>query len=158
QTTIPTAQAAGDLLATLALPNLEALDLHFNPLFQAHGSAARPELLFHSPALARLRWLDLARTGVTADVVGLLAHSPVVRGLRYLNLEGNRYVEGAWFGPEGAEKLAAGPAVRGVEFLNLAGHRIETQGLRALLATPLLATVRELNLDENDLDDDAAQH
>jgi uncharacterized protein (TIGR02996 family) len=153
-----TAGSAADLLNSLALPGLMALDLSDNPLFQPEGYAGRrPESLFHSPALARLQWLDLARAS-TAAAVRALAHSPVIRGLRFLNLAAGEplaYGETPFFSA-GAEALAEGPAVRGVEFLNLSGQRIGPHGMAAIARSPLLSTVRELNLAGNDIGDEGA--
>lgn len=154
-------RAAADVLMQLALPNLAALDLSSNSLFQASGP---PTLLFHSPVMSTVRWLDLSRTAPPVEAVSALAHSPVIHGLKYLNL-GTPYlldsppgVNGYHpFGADGAEALAAGPAVRGVEVLNLGGQRIGTHGLTALLRSPLLSTVRELNLDGNDVGDEGAE-
>ncbi|HJZ54541.1 MAG TPA: TIGR02996 domain-containing protein [Gemmataceae bacterium] len=133
----------GDLLANPAFGRLDALDLHENPLFLE----SRPESLFHAPALARVRWLDLSDTGLTAAALSVLAHAPRTTGLRVLRIGRNRYDPAApSLDPPGIEVLANGPAFRGIEYLDLTGQPLGPRELAALLGSPTFPAVRELHL------------
>jgi uncharacterized protein (TIGR02996 family) len=149
--------AASELLTELSIPNLTALDLSSDMRL---GSILlpdeRPESLFHSPTLNRVRWLDLFQSCVTADAAHALAHSPVLKELRYLNLGAQRSRDDSTLGHDIAEALASGPLVRNLEVLSLSGQWIGPHGLAALLRSPLLANVRELDLAGNDLGDEGA--
>jgi len=151
-----TATTAADLLVSLSVPGLAALDLSNNSLFSSNDTVERPESLFHSPTLANVRWLDLEGCGLPVAAVESLAHSPAMRGLRYLNVGGQYSATEGVFGTDGAAALAEGPAMRGLEFLRLSYQRIGSFGLEMLLRSPVLATVRELDLSNNDIGDDGA--
>jgi uncharacterized protein (TIGR02996 family) len=150
-----TAAEASELLMELSLPNLTALDLSHNMLFGASSMPHyRPESLLHSPALRKVRWLDLFHSWTTAEAVYALAHGPVLKELRYLNLGSQRSRDNSTLGQDIAEAIASGPSVRALEVLSLAGQWIGTHGLAALLRSPVLANVRELDLEGNNIGDE----
>jgi uncharacterized protein (TIGR02996 family) len=152
-----TATAASELLTELSIPNLTALDLSGNMLFGSISVPSyRPQHLLNSPALRKVRWLDLFRSGVTAGAAHVLAHSPVLKELRYLNLGDQRSRDDSTLGQDIAEALISGPSLRALEVLSLSGQWLGPQGLAALLRSPLLATVRELDLAGNNLGDEGA--
>lgn len=145
--------AAADLLATLVIPNLTALDLSQNPLFSGSPEECRPESLLRSPALAKLEWLDLHHVTLTPHALHTLANSPVLHNLRYLDLSNSGYHNGQSLDAEGAELLASGGGPRRLEVLSLARQRIGSAGLQTL-TSPILSTVRELNLEGNEIGDE----
>lgn len=151
-----TAASAVDLLISANVRGLTALGLDSNDLFERDaGTGSRPESLFHSPALAGLRRLDLHDTHPHRDALLALANSPVIRELRHLDLSLSWHATpNTQFGPDGAEALAGGPALRGLEVLNLGSQGIGSRGLSAFVRSGLLATVRELDLSGNQIDDE----
>lgn len=148
------AARAAALVASVAAPGLEAVDLSRNPLFDLVG----PELLFRHPAVSRLRWLDLQNTGVNARVLRELAASPHAAGLRVLDLSRDvDLVPPDPLGPDGVRGLIDGPPLPGLEALDLSHQGLSFLGGDDLAAWPGLASVRELRLAGNQLGYETAE-
>jgi len=91
-----------------------------------------------APVLGGIRHLTLGDTGLGPE--GLRAILPSLAHVESLDLGGNP------LGPEGAALLAAAP-LPALSVLKLARCNIGIDGAKALAASPLLAQLRELDLD-----------
>jgi uncharacterized protein (TIGR02996 family) len=103
--------------------------------------------------LARLRGLAFSESDFRAQEIARLLASPHLKDLRSLTVN----YHGLDHGDEIARVVAR---LRGPRYLNclyLMGERIEMEGLRALLAWPLLKHVRALGLGQNDFGDEGVE-
>jgi uncharacterized protein (TIGR02996 family) len=103
--------------------------------------------------LARLRGLAFSESDFRAQEVARLLASPHLRGLRSLTVN----YHGIDHGDEIARVVARLRAPRYLSSLYLMGERIGMEGLRALLAWPLLKHVRVLGLGQNDFGDEGVE-
>jgi len=115
--------------------------------------------LVGSPHLARLKALrlptnDLGNAGVLA-----LAGAAVLTDLEELDLTGRgvseRYVEDPALRSPGMETLAAWPGLASVRTLKLCGNVLGRAGLRALLRSPHIGSLKDLSLRDAGLDGQA---
>jgi uncharacterized protein (TIGR02996 family) len=147
-----------------ALAQLEVLEV-------AHGEDVDAEAMAHlaaSPLLRRLTSLMFKLLRLGDDGAGELARAPA-GSLRHLSLQNNR------IGPNGARALAASPLCRALTRLDLSGNAIGDAGLRALthldhlrwldvgrgtigrqgvkslLASPLLERLSYLGVEKNEI-------
>ncbi len=143
------------------------------------GSCAIDEdqrLLFASPLIAGLRVLRMRENRIDKETAQALAASPHIASLQKLDLSWNR------FGTAGVLALAKSPHLAGLTHLDLSGNtlrvggiralcegrwprlevlrlsccKISREGVRILAASPLLASVKMLELDDNPLTDPGA--
>jgi uncharacterized protein (TIGR02996 family) len=142
------AQALGKLPL---VARLHRLDLDHNHIGD-RGLAA----LLASPHLGQLRTLELAGADLTAEAGGHLARAPSLARLERLSLWGNQ------LGNDGAEALARSEHLRHLRQVDLRGNAISDAGAAAIASAagagaPLFASLRELNLADNDIRPDGAR-
>jgi hypothetical protein len=125
--------------------SLESLTLPGQSLTAA-GVAA----LASSPAVERLRHLDLTHNRLSADAAAGLADAAPLRRLRTLNLSFNP------IGSDGLRALAMSPHLDDLEVLHLERCEIGVEGIRALVESPHLPALRVLTLSQNPLTSRAA--
>jgi uncharacterized protein (TIGR02996 family) len=122
-------------LASAHAPRLARLNLCHNRLGDA-GAA----ILARAPLVAGLRHLDLGDNDLTTAAVEALVAAPLDR-LRELSLIGSTLDD------HGAGLLAACPALRGLRRLVAYSTEVRAKGITALLDSPHLAGLRELQVD-----------
>jgi uncharacterized protein (TIGR02996 family) len=155
------------LVSSPLAAGLEDLELSYNALGAEAGAVlARSPWLMHlrrlsawscglgdagliglaaSPHLRRLEYLGLNGNAIGVRGAGALGRSPVVASVRALAVESNG------FGDEAVIALAADPAFRNLERLELGGvvsspNRVGVRGVEALVRSPLVSGLRELDL------------
>jgi uncharacterized protein (TIGR02996 family) len=133
------------LAASPVLSAVTYLDLEGNELGE-RGHVA----LVRSPHLGPLRTFTLARSRASAEVARAIAASNLRHTLEDLNLSR------AAIGADGAVALATTGFAR-LARLGLHGNRIEDRGAVALIESPVMATLRWLDLSSNDVGDATAR-
>ncbi|QEL15255.1 leucine-rich repeat domain-containing protein [Limnoglobus roseus] len=150
-----------DLLTDPRLADLRKLDLRHNDLTDAEFAACG--LLARSP---RLRRLSLEGNRITSETVGRIVTTPNAGQLVELDLSDND-LRGDWCNllsdspmtslwrlnlarcrltAGDIERLAASPILRTVRTLNLEGNPIGNTGVRALARSPHLQRLQELKI------------
>ena len=159
------------LLGTPLLDRLTEIDLNRMCSCGTCPIDDEQRLLFASPLIAGLRVLRLQENRIDDETAQALAASPHVASLRMLDLSWNR------IGEAGVRALAASPYLAGLTHLDLSGNTlgvkviralcegrwpalevlrlsyctISRDGVRLLAASPLLASLKMLGLDDNNL-------
>jgi uncharacterized protein (TIGR02996 family) len=148
-----------ELAHVLGSPHLTALEeLAVGPCGLGDEAV---RLLASSPALARLRELDLGwpsddagtetANRIGPDGLAALGTSPAAAGLRSLGLRGNRTV-----GDAGLGALLASLSLSGLKVLDLRSTGLSNEGVRMLAGSPRAKALRTLRLGGLDaLGDDA---
>ena len=106
-------------------------------------------LIAESPYLANLELLDLSFTGITDTGAVALARSANLPGLRRLSLTDNGRI-----GNAGLAALVGGPLRHRLTGLDVSGNDIDADGIRAVVAGRDLARLRTLDVHTNPLGDD----
>jgi hypothetical protein len=137
---------AGLLALAARPPSLEDLILPGHCITSAGVTA-----LASSPAVARLKALDLTNNRLDAAACAALGASPHLGALRTLNLSFNA------IGSDGLRALAMSPHLNSLEVLSLERCEVGVEGVQALVASPHLPALRELTLSQNPLTNRAAE-
>lgn len=132
------------LVKAECLENLKVLELRYN-----EAGVEGCKILAQSDRLRALHTLDLSANEIGDDGVAHLVSSPALRGLRSLRVEGN-HVD-PLITDEGCAKIARSEHLREVQELWLGQNEVTGPGLRALLESTTLASLRTLKIDFNDI-------
>jgi uncharacterized protein (TIGR02996 family) len=138
------------VLANVPFRRLKHLDLYNNDSFANGPSDEGLEKLLASPHLAGLQYLDFGMNDVGDDGALALAESATVANLRALSLAFN------FFSAEGIRALGHSPHLGRLTRLRLSGSCALESGsdssdgaLIALIESPLMAQLEQLDLDGN---------
>ncbi len=146
-----TSETVATLACSSIIPTLVALSL--TPIPAATIGDRYLSELFANPALTRLRRLRLGRTHLVNSVAAAIADTPRLTALEELSLQ--PCITNA-LDVSGAEALARFPATN-LRVLGLSGNPIRDDGLRALIASPHLRNLVNLDLSRCQLTSTAAQ-
>jgi Leucine-rich repeat (LRR) protein len=125
---------------------------HLNLRFNHEFAAEGVEAIATSPHLSRLLSLDLSHCEIGPNGARALARSPYLRSLESLNLDWNYLCDFRRGDLGGVEELVASPVVSSVRVLNLQQNDIFAKTIKAIAASPMLQNLRSLDLGWNDFD------
>jgi len=146
-----TADTARAVAEAAQLTGLKELDLSGDRYGSASGAVGDEgtAALAASPYLAGLRTLRLCNSGVGAAGAAALAGSPYLRGLERLDLSRNRTL-----GPAGGLALTRSTALMNLRALRLDWCRLDAAATEAVLASPSLPRLCDVDMTANGVDPD----